>query len=176
MRVNIHGFSFDQSKKPNDIEISDIFDCVSARAGASELGKLYRCAIVELPPLDGVSVGSQYGGMMLRFRDAKSFTKYSQSGGQIILSSESLDPEDKLAEVSFFVANKSSGSGVITHYQHAPSILNLGYIAKRILRDIQKERRSKIDDDTTLTGREKKAAKKKISGSIEVQQLCRGCP
>jgi hypothetical protein len=173
MKVNIHGFSFNQSEKPNDIEIFDIFDCISAKGGSSELGKLYKCAITELPPNYGRGGDTQYGGMILRFRDAKSYTKYSQSNGKITLSSESLDPKDKLAEVSFFVANKGSGSGVITHYQHSPSILNFGYIAKRILRELQKARRSEIDEDGTLTGKEKRIAKKKVSGSIEVQQLCR---
>jgi hypothetical protein len=169
MKIKVYGFKFDKAKLPKAMKAVDLFDRMSAAAG-SKLGIRYRYGAKLVSVGEGEAAVQWWGGMILKVRDSSAFTKLTEKDGKTILSAETLADNEKLVELTYFVAHPETGSGLLAHHYHGTSLMAFAGVCQRVFSQLQKASRATALADKTTA--EKKKIAKEFKGVLELQQLC----
>lgn len=169
MKIKVYGFKFNNKKLPKAMTAVDVFSYMEHTAG-SKLGKLYRYGTKKFAVDDGGHKTEWLGGMILKVRDSKAFTKLTEKGGKTMLTAETLAENEKLVELTYFVAHPKTGSGLLAHHYQGTSLMAYAGVCQRVFRLAQKHSRALATKGKTTA--EKKTIAKDFKGVLSLEQLC----
>jgi hypothetical protein len=172
MRLRIFGFGFDKSKAPSSIPVSDVFASLGNRPTLLVENEI-RIAVTKIPvippqvlqPTLGSNAVNWWLGVVLKVKDAKSFTKLTSRGGKRIMTAEALPIGEDLAEANVFIAHPKTGSGLYAHHGGSASLTyDFGKLIGSELRHLQGLERARIDGDDETTTKEKRKLRSACHG------------
>lgn len=173
MRLRFFGFAFDKTNAPKGIHPAEIFKSLESRSSLNS-DALVRFGITPYKVMNPNTHQKEtwWAGIILKVRNARSFTKLTEQGGKSILTSDILAVGDNLVESSFLLANPASGAGLYANH-HLAASFNTGFspVLLEEFRRIQEERIATVMNDTSLTPITKKAMQKLLRGALWPAQL-----
>lgn len=171
MNVIIYGFAIDRAKLPDKMSPDDMFLAIESNGGKTvdRKGLIRTSATTVTLKYDGQDE-DWWAGMILRAKDVASFNHLIEDNGKLTLTSTELS-EGKIAEVAFFVANKSTGSGLLASYHGAPGLPIFKVLARRLFNARRKERY--MQELEHVKGKAKKALHDAYKGDLVISQLVR---
>ena len=174
MKIRVYGFRFLKDEMPARMQATDAFAYMEVHAGR-QVGKLYRCAAKKLT-LKGVKGEEDWwGGIILKIRDAKKFTKLVNKDGKLVFTTSDLAEGERLAEINFFLAHGETGAGIYAHHYQSASLSSFGWLARK---NFDEARKWKMDHEPLLKDPDAKAKDKKrlragYKGKLTIEQLAR---
>jgi hypothetical protein len=169
MKIKVYGFKFNKPKLPKAMKVTEVFSFMEAHAGA-KLGKLYRFGTHKVPvEIDGKK-SEWWGGMVLKVRDSKAFTKLTEKNGKTILTAETLAENEKLVELTFFVVHPETGSGLLAHHYQGTSLTAFAGVCQRVFARAQKAAFASVTKG--MTANDKKVVAPQFKGLLSLEQLC----
>ena len=170
MNVKVYGFNID-TKLPSGISRTCVYEYMAQTCG-STLGKFYRYGAKKLN--DGSEHGEWWAGIILKVRDSKAFTKLVEGeDGKAVLTAETLAENEKLVEISYFVAHPQTGSGLMAHHYQATSLWGFSGICQRLFVPCQKAAKAAaLAAATGLTKKQKKELRLLYKTKFKLGQLC----
>jgi hypothetical protein len=171
MKLRVFGFTFDKNQLPPAMLAPEIFDLMQRTPG-TYYGKRFQCGTKKLTVKGKDGNEEWWGGIILKVRDAKTFTKLAEVNGNLTITAETLADNEKLAEINFFVAHSATGSGLFTHHYQAASLGNFRWLCARIFDDERKARIKTIAANKDLKPIERKRQTKELKGRLWLSQLC----
>lgn len=172
MNVITYGFAIDHKKLPDKMSADDVFLAIENNGGKAvdRKGLIRTSATTVTLKYDG-NDEDWWAGMILRAKDIASFNHLTEDNGKLTLTSTDLS-DGKIAEVAFFIANKSTGSGLLASYHGAPGLPIFKVLARRLFNARRKERFME-ELDQAESGKEKKALRDGYKGDLAISQLVR---
>ncbi|MDQ8201493.1 hypothetical protein [Pelagicoccus sp. SDUM812003] len=169
MKTKVYGFKFKNDIVPRAMNITDLYGFMSANAGA-KLGKLYQYGATKVTFEGKDGPMEWWAGMILKVRDSKAFTKLTESDGKTTLTAEILAENEKLVELTYFIAHPETGSGLLAHHYHGTSITSFAVICRKLF-----AAEARLQKEAAVSGKTKKEAKEiaqDYKGTLSLIQLC----
>ena len=170
MKINVYGFRFNKSKLPERMRTTDVFVRMQKEPGM-KVGETYRYGADKVVANAGGSETEWWGGIILKLRDAKAFTKLTEGDGEMVLTAETLAKNEKLVELTYFVAHPDTGSGLLAQHYHGASIPAFDLACSRVFKTVQKEAIEIASRGKSA--QEQKAIAKQYRGSLPLEQIAR---
>lgn len=163
MKMRVLGFSWNEKSLPAAVPAVTVFERIEAVSG------------VEFKDQIGAvtTMGNWWAGVIVKIRDAKSFTKMRKEKGVVVVSTEELKEGEHLAEANFFLAHKSNGHGLYSyHYRSSALLTDFANFCARRFQEVAKERRDlALKEPIALTQKQKKAIRKEFNGKLLIEQI-----
>lgn len=172
MNIRIYGFQIDRKQLPPAMSASHIFSAIEANAGKPvDKNGLVRMSATSADWEFDQKAETWWAGMILRARDTKSFNQLNEENGKLKLTSKQLEG-GKIAEICYFIANKTTGSGLLASYHTGPGLPVFSAFASKLFNDARSEF-LKIALLSALTAKEKKITNANYRGKLRFTQLVR---
>jgi hypothetical protein len=166
MNFKIFAFGYSKDRRPKDIKPSELFASLHGKSNLDS-NELERFGIAKI----NLNSETYWAGILLSVRDSKIFTKITKNKSSSLLTHEVLVGEDRLADVSFFIASTSTGNGLIAKYHHSPSFNSLGPLLVEEFRALKDRKIKEIQEDGSLTGKERREKTAGYRGFLMPQLL-----
>jgi len=142
MKMRVYGFGWNPEFAPKAVLPAAVFERITEVPGR-EFGS-HLAAVTKL--------GDWWGGLLLKIRDARKFTRLRKEDGVLVLSAHELENDERLAETNFFVAHESNGHGLYCHHYLSASLLgDFGYYCSSRFAEMVKARKEKrLEEDPKL--------------------------
>ena len=169
MKIKVFGFKFAKAKLPKAMTATDVFLQMEKTPGM-HLGKNYRYSAHKITvPIQGQD-HEWWGGMILKLRDSAAFTKLTEVNGKTVLTAQKLAGNEKLVELTYFVAFAATGSGILAHHYHGTSLTSFALGSAKIFRQAQSE--AVANAVKGKTPKERKIIHQDYKGKLALEQLC----
>jgi hypothetical protein len=168
MKINVYGFKFTKTELPPAMKATDVFARMEREPGM-KIGKTYRYGAHKLTANIGEVESEWWGGIILKVRDSKAFTKLTEGEGKMVLTAETLAANEKLVELTYFIAHPDTGSGLLAQHYHGTSITAFGLACSKVFKTAQREAAEEATKEKSP--KEKSAILKQFRGKLALEQL-----
>ncbi len=169
MKIKVYGFKFDAKIFPKAMQVTDVFEYMQKTAGASS-GKLYRFGTEKISTPQDNPEKEWWGGMVLKIRNSSAFTKLTEADGKAILTAETLEDNERLVELTYFVAHPKTGSGLLAHHYHGTSLAAFSAGCRRAF--VRAKREALTEACKDKLAKEIREIHKDFKGKLNLDQLC----
>lgn len=114
---------------------------------------------------------SWWAGIILKSRDAKTFSKVTASETSVRMTAEQL-ADGKIAESTYFVVNPNTGKGLMACYYGGPSFKSLEWALKKVFTQLQISLRRQVLDQA-VGDDARHSAKETYKGVFSIYPLIR---